>query len=285
MCNHGKIRIFPLPPTTHNGTTKVCMGGERNQHQNSYCPIVSLWTNNRTERYQRILKYEIILRTKGYKDPLKPQYTEKCPSNWKSFSVIATWKISFKGPFLLSPARADSRAQFFLIVIAVLALLQICLSKTPPPWFFCHFLNSYHSLNLVSLTPPFLPKHMSFSFRKIMISLYQQKWFFLLREQRTMSKRLIEWFCPTFFLKKKVYNLNERSQVAVFNLSPAAISQHRKKFSRTLLFPQSTGDFPVYNLAKNNDFSRHRMVSSVTDSLLTQHFSFHPFPPLPAMQL
>lgn len=112
-----------------------------------------------------------------------------------------------------------------------------------------------------------------------MISLYQQKWFFLLREQRTMSKRLIEWFCPTFFLKKKVYNLNERSQVAVFNLSPAAISQHRKKFSRTLLFPQSTGDFPVYNLAKNNDFSRHRMVSSVTDSLLTQHFSFHPFPP------
>lgn len=90
---------------------------------------------------------------------------------------------------------------------------------------------------------------------------------------------------PHFFFKKKVYNLNERSQVAVFNLSPAAISQHRKKFSRTLLFPQSTGDFPVYNLAKNNDFSRHRMVSSVTDSLLTQHFSFHPFPPLPAMQL
>lgn len=84
---------------------------------------------------------------------------------------------------------------------------------------------------------------------------------------------------PHFFFKKKVYNLNERSQVAVFNLSPAAISQHRKKFSRTLLFPQSTGDFPVYNLAKNNDFSRHRMVSSVTDSLLTQHFSFHPFPP------
>lgn len=261
------------------------MGGERNQHQNSYCPIVSLWTNNRTERYQRILKYEIILRTKGYKDPLKPQYTEKCPSNWKSFSVIATWKISFKGPFLLSPARADSRAQFFLIVIAVLALLQICLSKTPPPWFFCHFLNSYHSLNLVSLTPPFSPKTHEFFLSENHDFAISTKMVFLLREQRTMSKRLIEWFCPTFFLKKKVYNLNERSQVAVFNLSPAAISQHRKKFSRTLLFPQSTGDFPVYNLAKNNDFSRHRMVSSVTDSLLTQHFSFHPFPPLPAMQL
>lgn len=203
MCNHGKIRIFPLPPTTNNGTTKVCMGGERNQHQNSYCPIVSLWTNNRTERYQRILKCEIILRTKGYKDPLKPQYTEKCPSNWKSFSVIATWKISFKGPFLLLPARADSRAQFFLIVIAVLALLQICLSKTPPPWFFCHFLNSYHSLNLVSLTPPFSPKTHEFFLSENHDFAISTKMVFPAKRATYNVEKTNKMILPHFFFKKK----------------------------------------------------------------------------------
>lgn len=145
--------------------------------------------------------------------------------------------------------------------------------------FFCHFLNSYHSLNLVSLTPPFSPKTHEFFLSENHDFAISTKMVFPAKRATYNFKKTNRMILPHFFFKTKVYNLNERSQVAVFNLSPAAISQHRKKFSRTLLFPQSTGDFPVYNLAKNNDFSRHRMVSSVTDSFLTQHFSFHPFPP------